>query len=141
MFVLVVKGRSQSPALAGGVVSQAPIRRRASVRAAAMTMCPGTGLLSQMIERGAGAGSCRMGERARGLVTLRSSRLSLRGRCRAVGLQAGQQVPGAGQELAGDRDGGDLLPAALGDGRVGGGELRGSFSGLRRLVHDPSQPG
>jgi len=27
----------------------------------------GTGLLSQMIERGAGAGSCRMGERARGL--------------------------------------------------------------------------
>ena len=27
--------------------------------AAAMTMCPGTGLLSQMIERGAGAGSCR----------------------------------------------------------------------------------
>jgi len=30
----------------------------------------GTGLLSQMIERGAGAGSCRMGERARGLATL-----------------------------------------------------------------------
>ena len=31
----------------------------AGVRAAAMTMCPGPGLLSQMIERGAGAGSCR----------------------------------------------------------------------------------
>jgi len=29
----------------------------------------GTGLLSQMIERGAGAGSCRDSERARGLVT------------------------------------------------------------------------
>ncbi len=35
-----------------------------------MTMCPGTGLLSQMIERGLVAGSCRRGERARGLVTL-----------------------------------------------------------------------
>jgi hypothetical protein len=31
------------PVLAGGVVSQAPIRRRADVRAAAMTMCPGPG--------------------------------------------------------------------------------------------------
>ena len=54
MFVLVVKGSWCVPGVAGGVVSQAPIRRRASVRAAAMTMCPGTGLLSQMIERGAG---------------------------------------------------------------------------------------
>ena len=36
-----------------------------------MTMCPGTGLLSQMIELGAGAGSCRKSERARGLATLR----------------------------------------------------------------------
>ena len=36
----------------------------------AMAMCPGTGLLSQMIERGLVAGSCRRGERARGLVTL-----------------------------------------------------------------------
>ena len=34
-----------------------------------MTMCPGTGLLSQKIERGAGAGSCRRGERARKLLT------------------------------------------------------------------------
>ena len=48
-----------SRCVAGGVVWQAPIRRRASVRAAAMTMCPGTGLLSQMIERGLAAGSCR----------------------------------------------------------------------------------
>jgi hypothetical protein len=39
-----------------------------------MTMCPGTGLLSQKIERGAGAGSCRRGERTRGLATLPSSR-------------------------------------------------------------------
>jgi hypothetical protein len=30
-----------------------------------MTMCPGTGLLSQMIERGLVAGSCRVGELAR----------------------------------------------------------------------------
>src|SRR4029077_18768901 len=121
-------------ALASGVVSQAPIRRRASVRAAAMTMCPGTGLLSQMIELGTGAGSCRMGERARGLATLPSSRPPRR-LVRAGGLHTGQQVVGAGQELAGDRDGGDLLPAPLGDGRVAGGELRGPLGGLRGLVH------
>jgi hypothetical protein len=72
VFVLLL-GRGAFPGLAGGVVSQAPIRRRASVRAAAMTMFPGTGLLSQMIERGAGAGSCRESELARGLVTLPSS--------------------------------------------------------------------
>ena len=35
-----------------------------------MTMCPGTGLLSQMTGPGAGAGSCRESELARGLVTL-----------------------------------------------------------------------
>jgi hypothetical protein len=33
----------------------------------------GTGLLSHVIERGAGAGSCRMGELTRGLATLPSS--------------------------------------------------------------------
>ncbi len=38
--------------------------------AGAMTMCSGTGLLSQMIERGRLAGSCRVSELARGLVTL-----------------------------------------------------------------------
>jgi hypothetical protein len=43
----------------------APVSRRG-----AMTMCPGTGLLSQMIERGRWAGSCRRSELARGLVTL-----------------------------------------------------------------------
>ena len=47
------------PGVAGGVVSQAPIRRPAG-GAGAMTMCPGTGLLSQMIERGLAAGSCRL---------------------------------------------------------------------------------
>jgi hypothetical protein len=40
------------------------------VRADAMTMCPGTGLLSHVIEPGAMAGSCRWGERTRGLATL-----------------------------------------------------------------------
>src|SRR5207248_8510410 len=44
------------------------------VRAAAMTMCPGTGLLSQKIERGLAAGSCRRGERTRDLAALPSSR-------------------------------------------------------------------
>jgi hypothetical protein len=35
-----------------------------------MTICPGTGLLSHVIEPGAMAGSCRWGERTRGLATL-----------------------------------------------------------------------
>src|ERR1700751_1422189 len=60
---------------------------------------------------------------------------------RAAALQVVEQVPGAGQQLAGDRDGGDLLPAALGDGRVGGGELRGPLGGLGCLVEHPAQPG
>jgi len=51
------------------VVSQAPIRRSAGILADAMTICPGTGLLSHVIERGLAAGSCRVGERARSLAT------------------------------------------------------------------------
>ena len=125
--------------LAGGVVSQAPIRRRSGVRAAAMDHVSGTGLLSQMIERGADAGSCRRGEHARGLATLPSSRPSQR-LVRAGGLQVVEQVPGAGQQLAGDRDGRDLLPAPFGDAGVGSGELRGPLGGLRGLVHGPPQP-
>jgi hypothetical protein len=64
--VLAYEGVVLVPGVAGGVVSRAPIRRRAGVVADAMTMCPGTGLLSQKIERGLAAGSCRKSERARG---------------------------------------------------------------------------
>ena len=68
------------------------------VLAGAMTMCPGTGLLSHEIERGLVAGSCRRGERARGLVTpSRSVSVSwrLRGPCwrrcrRVMCLQPGR---------------------------------------------------
>jgi hypothetical protein len=49
-----------------------PIRRRVGVRTAAMTVSK-VGLLSQMIERGAGADSYHKSERARGLVILPSS--------------------------------------------------------------------
>jgi len=52
----------------------------------------GTGLLSHVIERGAGAGSCRRGELTRGLATLPSHG-------RRGGLYLGKQVPGAGQQL------------------------------------------
>jgi len=42
--VWLIGGRVRVPGIvAGEVVSQAPIRRRASMRAAAMTMCPGPG--------------------------------------------------------------------------------------------------
>ena len=57
MFVLVVRV-VLVPGVAGGVVSQAPIRRRLSA-GGCHDHVSGTGLLSQMIERGAGAGSCR----------------------------------------------------------------------------------
>ena len=41
--VVYAGSRACSRCVAGGVVSQAPIRRRAGARAAAMTMCPGPG--------------------------------------------------------------------------------------------------
>jgi len=128
------------PGVAGGVVSQTPIRRPAGVRAGAMTMRPGTGLLSHVIERGLAAGSCRWSERARGLATSLVCGC-VPGGAGGAGCLRGEQVVGAGQEFAGYRDGGDLLAAPLGDGGVGGGELRGALGGLRCLVHDPPQPG
>jgi hypothetical protein len=80
-----------------------------------MTVASGTGLLSQVIERGE-AGSCGNA----GLPgAWRPSRLA--GRTVAAGV--GEQVVGAGEELAGDRRGGDLLAAAAGDGLIPGGEL------------------
>jgi hypothetical protein len=64
-----------------------------------MTMCPGPGLLSHVIERGLLACSCRNSERTRGLATLPSSwpprRRAGIGRFHLI-----QQVPGAGQQLA-----------------------------------------
>ena len=59
---------------------------------------------------------------------------------RAGGLGCGEQVVGAGEQLAGDCDGGDLRPAAFDDRGVGGGELRGPLGGLGGLVQDPPQP-
>lgn len=63
-----------SRSLAGGVVSQAPIRRRVIVLAAAVTMCPGPGCSVRRSSAALSVGSCRMSERARGLVTLPCSR-------------------------------------------------------------------
>jgi hypothetical protein len=64
------------------------------------------------------------------------------GRCAGLGgVRGGEQVVGAGEELAGDRSGGDLLPAPAGDRGAGGAEFRGAFGGLSCLVEDPAQPG
>jgi hypothetical protein len=79
--------------------------------------CPGLGDPPGLRGRGGGAG---------------------RAWCRRLGV--GEQVVSAGEQLAGDRDGGDLLPAAFADGGVGGGELRGALGGLRGLIEDPPQP-
>jgi len=75
----------------------------------------------------------RFRELARGLATSR-----LMGRTAAAGV--GEQVIGAGEELAGDRGGGDLLAAAAGDGLVAGGEVRMPLGGLRGLAQDPADP-
>jgi hypothetical protein len=75
--------------------------------------CPGFGDPPGLWGRCCGAGRAGVGYR--------------RVRC----LGAGEQVVGAGEQLAGDRDGGDLLAAPPGDGGVGGGELRGALGGLR----------
>jgi hypothetical protein len=70
--------------VAGGVVSQAPIRRSAGVVADAMTMCPGTGLLIHVIERGLMAGSCRVagapGERQQWRAVASAVLLQVRGK-------------------------------------------------------------
>src|SRR5258708_10470773 len=111
-------------------------------RADGVTICSGSGLLSQMIERAGG----RLMPQERACPGL-GDPPGLRGRGDSAGrawylggLGVGEQVAGTGEQLAGDRDGGDLLPAALGDGGVGGGELRGAPGGLRGLVEDPAQP-
>src|SRR5712691_12949209 len=72
----------------------------------------GTGLLSHEIERGLATGSCRKGERTRGFGDPPVSRPPQRRAGTGTGgLHLVEQVPGAGQQLAGDRDGGDVLPA------------------------------
>src|SRR6185437_520469 len=76
----------------------------------------------------------RFRELARGLATSR-----LMGRTAAGGI--GEQVIGAGEELAGDRGGGDLLAAAAGESLVAGGEVGVPPGGLRGLACHPPHPG
>src|SRR5215470_14483202 len=97
-----------------------------------MTVTPGTGLLSQVIERGE-AGSCG---NASSPGAWRPSRLAGR-----TGAGVGEQVVGACEQLAGDRGGGDLVAAPAGDVLVAGGEVWMPFGGLRGLAQDPPQPG
>jgi len=52
VFVLVLEGRGVSPAWLAEWSRKPPSGAAPACRAAAMTTCPGTGLLSQMIERG-----------------------------------------------------------------------------------------
>ena len=63
----------------------------------------------------------------------------LAGRTAAGGV--GEQVVGPGDQLAGDRGGGDLLAAAAGGGLVAGGEVRVPLGGLRGLAQHPPGPG
>ena len=83
--------------------------------AGAMAVTPGTGLLSQVIERGM-VGSC-------GNASSPGAWRPPPGLVTAAAGGVGEQVIGAGKQLAGDRGGGDLLAAASRDGLVAGGEL------------------
>ena len=107
-----------------------------------MTVDSGTGLLSQVIELGWWAGSCDIASLPRlGDLLLwapgRSGRRRLRRR--GVGLGLLEQVVGAGEQLAGDGRGGDLLAPTSSHGRVAGGELGMAFGGLGGLAEDPAQ--
>jgi hypothetical protein len=119
--------RGGSPELCGLAewVSQPPIRPPAG--AGVMTMSSGGPGCS--VSSSSAAGPTQDDLRARpGWATPpgRSRRCRRgRGRWRGCGVfGVGEQVPGAGEQLAGDRGGGDLLPAPGGDGLVAGGELR-----------------
>ena len=57
--MLVYQRSWLSPAWLAEWSRKHPFGVRPGVRGGAMTICPGTGLLSQMIERGLAAGSCR----------------------------------------------------------------------------------
>jgi hypothetical protein len=63
-----------------------------------------------------------------------SGRRSWPSRCPLTVFRLVQQVPGAGEEFAGDRRGGDLLAPAVRDPLVAVGELRGPLGGLSDLV-------
>src|SRR5947207_8331826 len=111
-------------------VSQPPIRPPAW--AGAMTLAsggPGCSVSSSSAGRGPAQGDLRArpgpGDPLRALSPCRYLR---RGGLRAGdGFGVGEQVPGAGEQLAGYRGGGDLLPAPFGDALEGGGELRVPF--------------
>jgi hypothetical protein len=102
-------------------------------RAGAMTVNPGTGLLSQVIEHG-GAVSCGNASSPGAC-----DPPPLAGRTGAGGV--GEQVAGAGEELAADRGGGDLLAAAAGQDLVAWSEVRVPLGGLRGLAQHPPRPG
>jgi hypothetical protein len=89
----------------------------------------GACLVAGRHDRDSGDRAAQSGQRARPGRLMRSRELTrgwrpsrLAGRTGAGGV--GEQVAGAGEQLAGDRRGGDLRTAALGDALVAGGEER-----------------
>ena len=111
----------------GGVVSHPPIRLPAG-KVGAMTVVRGSGLLSQVRSSSAAVRPSHGVLRAHpgSSAALGGCRQSVSSRPLPVvwGLDGAQDVVGAGQQAAGDRGGGDLLAAAVGEALVGGGEFR-----------------
>src|SRR5215813_747925 len=116
----------------GGVVSHPPIRPPA--RAGAMTMYSGDRAAQSVLR-------ARQGRRLRLIVELTRGHATPPGlsprRCRGRGggrgcgvLCAGEQVPGAGEQLAGDGGSGDLLSSPCRDAMEGGCELRVPLGGV-----------
>src|SRR5207244_12383791 len=106
----------------------------------AMTVPSGAGLLSQFFERGGAGSGCSSSPgawRPSGLSPALFVRRGCGGGLRRCTFGVGEQVPGAGEELAGDRGGGDLLAAPRGDGPGAGGALRGAPRAVRVLAPAP----
>lgn len=144
------RGSCVFPGVAGGVVSQAPIRRRAGVAGGRHDHVSGD-RAAQSEDRGRPGGRLMPQIRAcpesgdppvwaASWWSGCSAGMWLRRAGRPGGLRLGEQVVAAGQELAGDRDGGHLLPAPFRDRGISGAELRGALRGLRCLAQDPAQP-
>src|SRR5215813_479534 len=113
--------------VSGGVVSHPPIRPPA--RAGAMTMYSGD-RAAQSVRRARRGRLRQIFELTRGHATPSGAVTALllgARRVRGCGVPgADEHVPGAGEQLAGDGGGGDLLPAPLRNALEGGCELRGA---------------